>query len=347
MLGVALVLGAVVGVAGNRIELDYYGLRPGGVYETESVLEVSGIETFPSDGEVLYATVNIGQLSIWEWIEAELFADNTDVLGAQDILGDRTDSEKRDQDLAMMQRSTSTATLVALNYLGYEPFEPNGTILIEVLPDGPAAGVLQRGDVVLEADGVATLESDALREVISAHEVGDDLEMVIERSIDEEPVTVETTVTLGSHPETGGPFLGVTPDTRLMERDVGFSIDVDSGSVGGPSAGLAFTLAMIDLLTEGDLVGGGEIAVTGTMGLNGCVGPIGGMKQKAIAVSDTDAKAFIVPASQADEALAHASSDLVVIPVHGLDDALDALAERGGDSDALPAPIDYPCEPAA
>ena len=71
------------------------------------------------------------------------------------------------------------------------------------------------------------------------------------------------------------------------------------------------------------------------------------MKQKAIAVSDTDAKAFIVPASQADEALAHASSDLVVIPVHGLDDALDALAERGGDSDALPAPIDYPCEPAA
>ncbi len=339
-LGGLFLLGVIIGVAGSRIEIDYYGLRPGGVRETERLLEVEGIDAYPSDGEILYTTVNIGRLNIWEWVRAEFLDDDTDVWGADAVLGDRSRDEKREEDLQLMQSSKSTATLVALMYLGYDAFEGNGTMVLEVVEDGPSEGLLERGDVILEANGAPTLQATELREVISGSEVGDTLGLDVERNGE----VVEVSVTLAEHPDNDGPFLGVSPDTRLTETDLPFSIDVESGDVGGPSAGLAFSLAMVDALTEGDLTGGTEVAVTGTLGLDGCVGPIGGLKQKTIAVGQTDAVMFLVPAVQVDEAVENAPDHLEIVPVAGFDDAIAALAEGGGDTEHLPDdPLELDC----
>jgi PDZ domain-containing protein len=118
-----------------------------------------------------------------------------------------------------------------------------------------------------------------------------------------------------------------------------FEVDIETNSIGGPSAGLAFTLALIDELTEGELACGDEIAVTGTIGLDGTVGPIGGLAQKVSAVHQHGVSVFLVPASQSElqdeeqvRRLRDAGrGDVEIIPVETLDDALEALEELGCD----------------
>ena len=146
-------------------------------------------------------------------------------------------------------------------------------------------------------------------------------------------------------------MLGIPPDrevtTVYLKDEVGFypfdtatvelpfELSIDTQSIGGPSAGLAFTLTLIDELTRGELTPPGGVAVTGTMALDGAVGPIGGLRQKASAVAQTGVATFIVPAAQGDDDIAAAEKaaggDLDIIPVSTLDEALAALKELGGD----------------
>ena len=114
-----------------------------------------------------------------------------------------------------------------------------------------------------------------------------------------------------------------------------FEIAFDTGQIGGPSAGLAFTLTLLDELTEGDLLGGVDVAVTGTMQLDGSVGPIGGLPQKVSAVRQAGISHFIVPAGQSEADMASAreiaGDDVELIVVANIDEALAALERLGGD----------------
>lgn len=118
-----------------------------------------------------------------------------------------------------------------------------------------------------------------------------------------------------------------------------FPIEIDTGQVGGPSAGLAFTLGTLDALTPGALTGGKRVAVTGTIDFDGTVGDIGGIRQKTVAVMRQKADVFLVPADQAADAQDEAKgSKLQVIGVHTLDEALQALSKQGGNALALGQP---------
>jgi PDZ domain-containing protein len=122
-------------------------------------------------------------------------------------------------------------------------------------------------------------------------------------------------------------------DTRRVELP--FELDIDTGSIGGPSAGLAFTLTLIDELTPGELTGGSRVAVTGTIELDGTVGAIGGLRQKASAVAQAGVDVFIVPLSQGEQDLEAArragGEDLEIITVGTLEDAIAVLERLGGD----------------
>jgi PDZ domain-containing protein len=100
--------------------------------------------------------------------------------------------------------------------------------------------------------------------------------------------------------------------------------------VTGPSAGLAFTLTLIDELSPGNLTGGKDVAVTGTMDLDGHVGEVGGVPQKTATAINAGAKLFLVPTGEVKEARRRAGSALTVVGVHTIDDALRALREHGG-----------------
>jgi PDZ domain-containing protein len=146
---------------------------------------------------------------------------------------------------------------------------------------------------------------------------------------------------IASPDDTNRTIIGFVPfDTASAELP--FEVSIDSGAIGGPSAGLAFTLTLMDELTPGELTGGREVAVTGTINIDGTVGAIGGLSAKTSAVRQMGTEIFLVPASQSDDDLAKArriaGDEVEIIPVATLDEALAALAERGGNGLELGTP---------
>ena len=129
--------------------------------------------------------------------------------------------------------------------------------------------------------------------------------------------------------------IGIAPEDRIVGFDFPIKVTIDSGTVGGPSAGLAFTLAVLDVLTPGELTGGHRVAVTGTIALDGAVGPVGGGAQKAITVRDAGYEVFLVPLDELEEVRATVGDDLQVIAVDTLAAALDALDSLGGNAGSL------------
>ena len=130
-------------------------------------------------------------------------------------------------------------------------------------------------------------------------------------------------------------MIGIATEDRIVDFDFPVDVTIDSGKVGGPSAGLAFTLAVLDVLTPGELTGGHRVAVTGTMALDGTVGPVGGAAQKAITVRDAGYEVFLVPSDELDEVEATVGDDLQVIAVDTLAEALEALGSLGGNVGSL------------
>ena len=168
------------------------------------------------------------------------------------------------------------------------------------------------------------LDSD-LGPILAEFQPGDEVTLTVERPVSgsadvggtQEYDTLTLLVTLAAR-EDGSALIGISPGTRDdVEFDFPIDVDIDSGSVGGPSAGLAFTLGVIDALTPGELTGGQKIATTGTIRLDGTVGPVGGVKQKTVTVERAGATLFLVPAEEADAARAAAGedSDLEIVPV--------------------------------
>ena len=133
----------------------------------------------------------------------------------------------------------------------------------------------------------------------------------------------QETITLGVHPDgRDGGFIGIGDVTvRAVDADLPFDLAIDSGSIGGPSAGLAFTLTLIDVLTPGELTGGNRVAVTGTISAAGRVGNVGGVAQKAAAAEDEGVAVFIVPIELVADAES-TTDELRVVGVETLDDAL-------------------------
>jgi PDZ domain-containing protein len=127
----------------------------------------------------------------------------------------------------------------------------------------------------------------------------------------------------------------VSAATKEQKFDLPFGISINAGPIGGPSAGLAFTLGVIDALGNGSLTGGHLVAATGTIDLDGVVGPVGGVVQKTVAVRDAGAEVFLVPTDEYQEAVRHAGSHLRIVRVATLAAALLALQQLGGDLSAL------------
>lgn len=332
-----VVVGAIVG--GLIMKVPKVALVPGAARDTEPLIEIAGIDEFPSDGELLYTTVSVRRRpNLWEylWLQSN---DDTQIVAEEVILGDRTPEENREFNLDLMRDSKQIAIAVALEELGYDAVRTDAVVVVQLVPDTPAFDVLTQGDSILAIDGDLTEDTTTLVSLLQDRQPGEEINLTVQSFGDEGTRAVP--VVLAENPENPeAAFLGIQPTDRLwFEENFDFEIDIDSGSVGGPSAGLAFTLALLDQLTEGELTGGAEIAVTGTIDANGAVGPVGGVVQKTAAVRDLGVDAFLVPgglSEQDQQKIAETAGDqLKIIPVNSLDEALVALDELGGNIDAV------------
>jgi PDZ domain-containing protein len=320
-------------VAASFVRLPYYAFAPGNVYDTTNLVQVGGgQDTYPTEGHLYFLTVRLPHVTLMEGLGAWADRDQ-DIIPQRRILGDLTEAQNRAAQAAAMTGSANDAIAVALDRLGI-PRTPSGTgaVITGVVEGAPAAGLVDVADVIVGVDGQPVATMDDAIALIGSQPPGATVTLDVEGF---DGVRRDVPVTLASHPEDPNRgFFGVETQSRDFDPGAPFPISIDSGNVGGPSAGLAFTLAIIDVLTEGDLSGGRTVAITGTIDLRGQVGDVGGVAQKSAAAAAAGAEVMLVPTDEAAEAQ-RLGYDLEVIGVSTLDEALAALESIGGDP--LPA----------
>ena len=311
------------------VDSEAVAFLPGAALATSERIDADGIDVFDPEGEILVLTVSIdNDLTVVDWIRSSV-DDSIELRSRESVFGDRSNQEQRDYNRYLMSSAKDTATIVALEHLGLHAADFTGVLFLDTVEGGPADGLLEATDVILSIDGAPVTTVDALRAVLADLTPGSTATITVEDSETDEYRDVE--LTLGTHPDSGGAFIGVSGVTERVERSpLPFDIDISFGNVGGPSAGLAFTLVVLDVLTPGELTGGKRIAVTGSIELDGSVGDVGGVAQKSVAARDAGAEIIIVPAALVDEARSGAG-EVPVVGVGHLDDALQALAAHGGD----------------
>ena len=315
----------------DRVQLGNKVLTaPGGTIDIEPIVSVSGVETYPSDAEIRLVTVRSNlEPSVLELIGA-WFDDSIRIQDREAVLGERSVEENRTIGQQQMAQSLDVASRVALERLGYDVITEAGALIVQVAADTPAADVLSAGDVIVAVAGQEVLTSTQLVAAVQAMAPGDLFPFTV---LELDGSTHDETVVLAERE--GSAFLGVSISTFVDMKELPFDVQFDLERIGGPSAGLALTLTVLDVLTEGELTGGLDLVTTGTIDPLGNIGPIGGIEQKSHAVLREGADLFIVPSSDLQAALDVIGDRIDVVGVDTLDQALDALEERGGDTSAV------------
>lgn len=315
--------------------LPYYTVAPGSARQVNDLVRVPKDRAFPARGRIYLATVSLRRATPVEALAGWLDGD-TDVVPEERILSSVPRGQFSRVNRQLMDESKQVASVVALRHLGHPvPEHGNGALVVGVEKDAPAAGHLAPDEVINSVDGRPTTLGSQAVELIRAHKPGESVRLEV-RSAQGVPRVEQ--VTLGANPRRPGGYLGVFVETKDQRFDFPFEVKIESEDIGGPSAGLAYTLGILDHLTTGELTGGKKVAATGTIEIDGKVGNVGGVAQKTAAVRSAGAEYFLVPPDEYAEAAAHAGNELKVMKAASLAEAVAALGTLGGDVSALAAP---------
>lgn len=325
--------------------LPYYIERPGGALELNSVVEVDG-EFSDEPGSYMMTTVSVGQATPLTYFAR--FLPHHEGVTEEELLGDTRD---HDEYLTIqryfMDSSIHSALVVAFEAADAEyHFDYHGVYVMNVLPESEFVEELQMGDTVVEIDGHRFESSDEFIDYVADREVGDTVEVVYERNGEEYEAT-GALIEL----ETGLPGIGISlVDNTTVVTDP--EVEIHSGEIGGPSAGLMFALQVYSLLEENNLRNGQDIAGTGTISEDGTVGRIGGVDKKVVVADQEGASIFFVPndevteehlaanpdyQSNYEEALETAEeigTDMEIIPITHFEEAIDYLEELSQETSA-------------
>jgi PDZ domain-containing protein len=301
------------------VKVPYVALGPGptvntlGQADKHDVINVTGTQVSTSKGQLRLVTVSVTpDLTLFDAVKGWLQHDYAVVPRELIYPPNQTQQQVDQQNAQEFKDSQTSAETAALRNLGY----PVQVTVKEVKAGTPADGVLKVGDVITSVDGTPVTTAAKLTELIRAKPAG------TARTFGYLRGGAATTATLTPHAEDGSPRIGVTVEQKQPHP---FELKIDLDRIGGPSAGLMFTLGIIDKVKPEDLTGGVVIAGTGTIDDEGNVGPIGGVPQKLVAAKRDGAKVFLTPAGNCAEAMANTVPGLPLARVATLDDALTAL----------------------
>ena len=339
-------IGLVAIVAASLTPLKLWELAPGSAEQVSNRLSfdkaaLSKVMRYPAKTPVLFVTAFGSKLTALDAFAGALDKD-VDVQTYKERYGTSTPTEQQRLGYQSMTTAKQIAEYVAYTRLGLDASFVYGDIIIEELVclenPGPmsACKQLQLGDTITTLDGEPTPTLLDLAPLMADKKPGDIVTLTIKPANLPEGSSLEDVkrIQLIADPDTPTrPIIGFIPaDTRTVQLP--FEVDIDTDQIGGPSAGLAFTLALLDELTPGDLMGGVKVAATGTIEEDETVGAIGALAQKAVAVKAAGAKVFLVPKGQSEEELADArraaGPSVRIEPVADLTEALAILESLGG-----------------
>lgn len=317
------------------INVPYVMLTPGPVYNTigevegHELIAISGTQTYPTSGALDMLTVSefggaSGGIHLDQAILAWIKKDHRVVPREMFYDDQETAAENMAQTAADFNSSQNYAIGAALQFL-HKPVQQS-VIVSSVVSGAPAENKLVPKDTIIAVDGNPVKTTTQVVSAVRGKDVGAATLFTVLRagekknvsinsiSHDDDPTTIEN--------EAGIPYVGVGVDTLYTAP---FSIKFGLADVGGPSAGMMFSIAIIDKLTPGELTGGKTIAGTGTIEPDGLVGPIGGIQQKLIGARKGGAELFLAPAENCDEVIGHVPAGLTVAKVSTLTEAVKAI----------------------
>ena len=325
-----LVLLCAMILGGSLLPVPYVIERPGpaidvlGDWEDEQILAIDGAETYPTDGELMMTTVSVDGGPGYRVTPVEVVTawfDRTKMVMPREAVfpEGQTREETTLTNTAAMSTSQQGAVAVALDELGIEYRDV--VMIAGVQEDGAAASTLEAGDVIVSVDGETAADVEGYRDLIAGSSKDGAVPMTVRRDGEETELEVPAELVDGT------PRLGVV----LSEgHEFPLDIDIAVGDIGGPSAGLVFSLSVYDELTPGALTGGHAIAGTGTIAEDGAVGSIGGIRQKMVGAAESDAEFFLAPTANCDEVVGYEPDGLQVVAVGSFEEALEATGTIAG-----------------
>ncbi|WP_453997150.1 SepM family pheromone-processing serine protease [Bacillus nitroreducens] len=324
-----LAVGVVLAILGTFIQLPYYVTKPGMATELDPIIKVEN--GYKEDGEFMLTTIRMGKANIFSYAWAKV-ANYHEILPIKRVRRENeSDEEYSNRQLYYMEDSQETAIAVAYKYADKHVTLKNNGIYIMGIVDGmPAEKELKPGDRIYAVDGMQIDEHTKFMNYVADKKDKDIISIEIERNGEEKTVKIPL-APFPTNPEKIGIGIELITD---IEVETDPKVEIDTEKIGGPSAGLMFTLEIYNQLTEQDLTHGLRIAGTGTINIDGQVGPIGGIGQKIVAAENSDVDIFFAPNengavdSDYQQALATAKdikSDMKIVPVDTFEDALHFL----------------------
>ncbi|MCF6475206.1 PDZ domain-containing protein [Nonomuraea sp. MG754425] len=315
-----------LGVVGAFRPVPYVVLSPGptentiGDVDKKPVISIKGRQTYPTTGSLNLVTVAYqggpaAQIDLLTALRGWL--DPTVAVVPQETIfaPNRDPKEVEEENVVEMTNSQDAATAAALNELKI-PY----TVAVGVLSTEkgkPADGKVRKDDEIIAVDGKAAADVTAVQNAVKAHKPGDSVVLTVTRAGEKLDIPLQTVA--GPQKQT---IVGLTMQAKFKFP---FEVDINVGDVGGPSAGLMFSLGIYDKLTPGELTGGKKIAGTGTIEPTGEVGAIGGIAQKMIGAQDAGATIFLTPPGNCAEAMKAVPDGLRLVKAETLHQAVLAL----------------------
>jgi PDZ domain-containing protein len=329
---------------------DIYAITPGNATDVTPLVSISGLTTDPNPDRILLVDVYLQPLSELQYLWMDAFDSHVEFVTEDELLSPGIPSSQlTDQGFLEMSDSQNFAKVAALRALGWTvPATPSGAVVTAVASATPAARAgLNVGDEITAVDGNAVRSECGLLASLVHVAAKTTVHLTVVRGtfsssgVLRHGATSTITVVTAASPNPGaatgcanaphaGPsYIGVVPEDGVSYQFPG-KISVNTANIGGPSAGLAMTLTMIDKLSRGSLTGGHAISATGTIDPSGDVGAIGGVAEKTIAVEDAGVHYFFVPQANLAAAQKVADPSLHLIGVTKLSQVLTDLRKIGG-----------------
>jgi PDZ domain-containing protein len=323
--GAAILLAAIAAVVLYLIPSNkYYVFIPDRAHALAPLVKVSGEHTSDAGG-VYFVDVRYRKARLLEDLLGRPLARGSTLVDVTDVRGSGvSEQQQRSIDLTEMQESQQVAKALALNRAGYHVRITLPKVVIRrVITSAPAHRVLRSGDLLLAVDGSPVTSFARLHQLVSEHRPGDVVQVRFRRGARTQTAAIKTTA---DPLDKSRPLIGISVEE--IGGSIGklpLSIRIDTKGVGGPSAGLAFALDLLEELGQ-NVDRGYKVAATGALELDGSVVPIGAIKQKTFGAREAGVDVFLVPAgANARDARKYAHG-LRVIPVNSFPQALHALA---------------------
>lgn len=309
------------------VKTDYFFMSPGPPYQWE--IEYGEIENYDFDGNLYQLTVRRDEASaliyLWSFID-----DSIDLYPREMILPNGVTREELNQiSIQNMKTSENVAIAVALEYLDFNvSTKGEGVLVVGVLEGSPVEGKLKKGDKIFSINNKEISSASEFIATLREFEIGEFIKIGLYREFDGDEQFLEIETKLIEHVDyEDEPMVGFLATTINEKFDFPFLIDIKTGNVGGPSAGLMMALNVYNNLIPEDITNSMVIAGTGTIEVDGSVGPVGGIKQKVISAKNAGAELILVPMANFEEAKPLATDFTKIVAVESFEEALKVISK--------------------